>query len=105
MIRVTATPRTREDLYGLLIKKELDLRRKGQGTLHRQGGKKREVKWVHRSHNGWIRFQKCLSGMVVAVVQARNSGDEWQLLTSFIGFLDRHFRDKISSINIGYESE
>jgi len=42
---------------------------------------------------------------VVAQIQSKNSDGEWQLLSSFIGFLDRHFRAEVSTINISYESE
>jgi hypothetical protein len=42
--------------------------------------------------------------MAVALVQSKTPDQEWQLLTSFIGFLDRHFRSFISSITINYEA-
>ncbi len=42
---------------------------------------------------------------IVAVVQAKNESDEWQLLTSFIGFLHRHFNDSISTITISFEAD
>jgi hypothetical protein len=106
MIKITVTPRGRENLYALLVKKERSLRDNGQGTLHRKGQRtKGEAKWVHKSYNGWIRLQECLGGIAVALVQARNPDDEWQLLRSFIGFLDRHFREEISGIGINYETE
>jgi len=104
MIRVTVTPRGKENLYGMLVKKEVTLRRANTGTLHRRAAKKRrEEKWQHEKYPGWVRFQKCLGGSIVGLVRARNPGDEWQLLSSFISFLDRHFRDSISNINITYE--
>jgi hypothetical protein len=88
-----------------MVKKEIALCRQNQGTLHRSGSKKRgQDRWVHNKYNGWIRFQKCFGGIVVALVQAKNNDDEGQLLTSFVGFLDRHFRDSISNINISYEA-
>lgn len=106
MIRVTATPRTKEELYGLLVSKEVQLRQKNQGTLHRRGEKKRGVeKWTHSSYPGWVRFQKCLGGTIVAQIRSRSPESEWQLLTSFIGFLDRHFRDELGTVTISYEAE
>jgi hypothetical protein len=105
MIKVSITPKTNENIYGLMVQKELALRRQNRGTLHRYGAKKKdEDKWGHNSYNGWIRFQKCLGGVVVALVQSKNSEEEWQLLSSFIGFLDRHFRDSISNIILAYDS-
>ena len=104
MIRVTVTPRQNEGLYGLLVKKEIQLRKQNQGTLHRKGPKKLgDEKWVHAKYPGWIRFQRCIGGVVVAQVQSKTPDFEWQLLSSFIGFLDRHFRDEISSIGLCYE--
>ena len=104
MIRLTVIPREGEDIYGLLTKKEVDLRRKKQGTLHRAGAKTRgKDKWAHRSFPGWINLQRCIGGTLAATVQSRAAEAEWQLLTSFIGFLDRHFRDEIASVTISYD--
>ncbi|MCA9055748.1 MAG: hypothetical protein KDA75_18040 [Planctomycetaceae bacterium] len=106
MIRVTVTPRGKVDLYGQFVAKEVSLRQKNQGTLHRKGPKKKgEEKWAHASYPGWVRFQKCLSGVAVAVIRAKDQNGEWQLLSSFIGFLDRHFREHISTISIAYETD
>ncbi|HWA27560.1 MAG TPA: hypothetical protein VG734_18030 [Lacunisphaera sp.] len=106
MIRLTITPRSEENVYSLLTKKEIELRRKNQGTLHPSGPKqKKRAKWAHKSYNGWIRFQQCLGGVVVAEVKSRNPTEEWQLLSSFIGFLDRHFRDELASITLTYDLE
>jgi hypothetical protein len=105
MVRLTISPRSNENLYGLLVQKELTLRRMNRGTLHRQGPKKKnEEKWGHASKNGWIRFQNCLGHVLTATIQARDEDEEWQLLNSFIGFLDRHFRASIASILISYEA-
>lgn len=105
MIRVTVIPRGRENLYGCLVKREVALRRQNSGTLHRWTSKKKgEEKWQHTQYPGWIRFQKCLGGTLVALVQARKPGEEWQLLSSFVGFLDRHFRASLASISITYET-
>lgn len=66
MVRLTISPRSEENLYGLLVQKELALRKKNQGTLHRYGPKKKdEEKWGHTSKKGWIRFQRCLGQIVV----------------------------------------
>ena len=105
MIKVTINPKTRENLYGLMVQKEVSLRKRNLATLHRSVKKKQgEDKWTHITYNGWIRFQKGLGGVVVAIVQAINPDQEWQLLSSLIGFLDRYFRDSIGNINIGYET-
>ncbi len=104
MITLTVIPRNQENLYSLLVKKEVDLRRNRQGTLHRHGGKKRhQDKWVHKSFSGAVKFQKCLGETLVALVHSRDEADEWKLLSSFVGFLHRHFKDYISSITLTYE--
>ena len=103
MIKVTVTPRAAADVYALLVKKELELRKNKRGTLHRSGPKRRDhEKWTHAAYNGWIQFQRCIGGVTVALIQAKNAQDEWQLLSSFIGFLDRHFRKEISGISLQY---
>jgi hypothetical protein len=104
MIRVTVIPSEAVNLYSLLTNKEVALRRKGQGTLHRSGSKKAGTeKWKHASFTGWITLQRCIGGTLAAVVQSKAPQEEWQLLTSFVGFLDRHFRDHIATITICYE--
>jgi hypothetical protein len=103
MIRLTVTPRSRDDLFRLLVGKELELRRRGRGTLHRSGAKKagRET-WTHASYPGRITLQRGAEGALAATVQSRPDTD-WQLLRSLIGFLDRHFRKKIASVMIHYD--
>jgi hypothetical protein len=106
MITVTITPRDRGNLYGLLIKKEVALRNSNQGTLHRASLKKKnQEKWMHRKYKGWINLQKCLGGVTVAIVQSKVPDAEFQILSSFVGFLDRHFRDEIASINLSYDRD
>ena len=106
MARITITPEHCDNLYGLLTKKELELRRNNQGTLHRCAAKERgKEKWGHSSYPGWIRFQRCIGNVVVAQVQSRNSAGEWQLLSSFIGFLYRHFRKHIANVSIVFDEE
>jgi hypothetical protein len=106
MIRLTVTPGSGENLYAMLVTEEIGLRRKGTGTLHRSGAKgKDRDKWVHSSYKGWVRFQRGLGGILVALVQSKSPEDEWMLLSSFVGFLDRHFRASISSINLVYGSD
>jgi hypothetical protein len=106
MITVTVNPKNGENIYSLLKKKELALRRKNHGTLHASGPRRLgKEKWSHSSYKGWVQFQKCLSGVLVAQVQSRDPDAEWQLLSSFVGFLDRHFRESISSISLNYANE
>jgi len=101
MIRLTVTPRRRDDLYRLMVGKELELRRKGRGTLHRSGARKPgRDKWTHKAYPGSVTLQRGDDGALAATVQSKD--DEWQLLRSLIGFLDRHFRKNIASVTINY---
>ena len=106
MIHITVTPRSGTNIYSLLKKKELALRKKNQGTLHTVGGRrKNRDKWKHKSYNGWILLQNCLGGVLVAEVKAIDASEEWQLLSSFIGFIDRHFRSELAGITLTYVNE
>ena len=105
MITLTITPQSGEDVYSLLTQKEKSLRG-GNTTLMRAGPKRKDKeKWVHAKHKGWIQFQRCLGGVAVAQVKSRDPESTWALLTSFIGYMDRHFRGQISSINLQYGEE
>lgn len=106
MTTVTVTPAGDEALYGLLVEKERELREVGRGTLHRRGPRKAgQEKWMHASYKGWIKLQRGLGGVVVALVHGAAERDEWQLVTSFVGFLHRHFRDDIASVTLAFGVE
>jgi len=96
MVRLTIAPRSEENLYGLLVQKELALRKKNQGTLHRYGSKKRnEEKWGHAAKHGWIRFQGCLGKVVVATI----SGSRPRRRVATVEFLYRVPRSAFSFVN------
>ena len=106
MVRLTVVPRSGDNLFSLLVAKEVELRRQGRGTLHRSGPKKPgQEKWSHKSENypGWIKLQRRDDGTLAIAVQSNPISKEWQLLTSLVGFLDRHFRSSISSMTISYD--
>jgi|SRR5690348_1482823 len=94
-------------LYGTIVKKEVDLQKRGRGTFFRSGSKtKNAAKWSHKNYKGWIWIERGLGEVVIAELRSRATPqDEWQLLHSFLGFLDRHFGNKIESINIQYSKE
>ncbi|MEX0679522.1 MAG: hypothetical protein WD063_20785 [Pirellulales bacterium] len=41
----------------------------------------------------------------MAIVQSKREGGENQFLASFVGFVDRHFHDQVSGINISYDAD
>ena len=81
----------------LLDQTERRLRGKGT-TLIRRGTRR----WVHAKYPGWITWQVSKGGMLVAEVRAKKADAEWQLLQSFVGYLDRHLGAYIDSISILY---
>jgi hypothetical protein len=96
-------PREKLRLYGALIKKEADIRKKGLGTFYRAGAKKRNsAKWRHRAYSGWINLERGLSEVVLGEIHAAAPDQEWQILSAFLGFIDRHFDHRILAITIHY---
>ena len=90
-------------LYAALVKKEAELRKKNRGTFYRTAGKKpTSSKWRHRAYPGWMNLERGLSEVVLAEIHAPAPDQEWQLLSAFLGFIDRHFGNRILAITIHY---
>jgi hypothetical protein len=90
-------------LYATLVKKEAELRKKNRGTFYRTAGKKRNSsKWRHRAYPGWLNLERGLSEVVLAEIHAPAPEQQWQLLSAFLGFIDRHFGKRILAITIHY---
>jgi hypothetical protein len=90
-------------LFGAMVKKEIELSKKNQGTFYRSGPKRKdEAKWSHKKFKGWINLQRSSGEVVVVEVQSRAQSEEWQLFHALLGWLDRHFRQQIWAINIQY---
>jgi hypothetical protein len=96
IVQVIPKADARASLKSLLKSKERELR--GKSTFIRQ----REGRWVHVKHPGWINWDEAQGGLLVAAIQTKVPESEWQLLQSFIGYLDRHFGEHIESIAISY---
>ena len=84
-------------LKTLLNAKERELRNKGTTLVRTKTGK-----WCHTKYPGWIKWEETPGGLLVAEVRSRKPEAEWQLLSSFVGYLERHFADSIESITILY---
>jgi hypothetical protein len=78
---------------------ETERRLRGKGTTLIRHSKRR---WVHTKYPGWISWEVSKGGMLVAEVRAKKGDAEWQLLQSFIGYLDRHLGKYVDSISILY---
>ena len=97
-------PRGRTRLYGAMIKKQAEIRKSGRGTFSRAGAKRRaSARWTHVRYKGSISLEPGLSDAVSVEIKSPERGDEARLLSSFLGWLDRHFGDELSSVNIQYQ--
>jgi len=96
-------PRDGTRLYGAMIKKQAEIRRSGRGTFSRAGARKRSAaRWTHVRYKGSVQLEPALSDAVTVEIKSTERGDEARLLSSFLGWLDRHFGDELSSVNIQY---
>jgi hypothetical protein len=96
-------PRTHTRLYGAMIKKQAEIRKSGRGTFMRAGARKRNAaRWTHVRYKGSIRLEPGASEAIEVEIKSPERGDEARLLSSFLGWLDRHFGDQLSSVKIEY---
>ena len=97
-------PREGTRLYGAMVKKQAEIRSSGAGLFPGRGqesvrprdGRTSAIK--ARS----ILNRACREAVEVAITSPER-GDEARLLSSFLGWLDRHFGEQLSSINIQYQ--
>jgi hypothetical protein len=96
-------PSDRTHLYNAMIKKQAEIRRSGRGTFSRaRAAKRNAARWTHIRYKGSINLQPGPSQAVEAVIRSPDRGDEARLLSSFLGWLDRHFGEHLSAVNIKY---
>lgn len=96
-------PSDRTHLYGAMIKKQAEIRRSGRGTFSRaRAGKRNAARWIHVRYKGSINLEPGPSQAVEAVIRSPDRGDEARLLSSFLGWLDRHFGEHLLAVNITY---
>jgi hypothetical protein len=90
-------------LYGAMIRKQAEIRRMGRGTFSRARARKaHRARWTHLRYKGSIDLEPGPVRAVEAIIKSPNRGDEARLLSSFLGWLDRHFGEHLSSVNIEY---
>jgi hypothetical protein len=97
IIQVVPRKGIRESLKTSLKRKERTLR--GKPTAFQRVT---EGRWKHVKYPGWINWDEAGGGLLIVEIQTKKIGGEWQLLQSFIGYLDRHLGDKIENISILY---
>ncbi len=90
--------RTNKNRLKMLLNSTERHLRGSRTTFFRQ----RAGRWRHKNYSGWISWEEAKGGVLVAEVQSKPPGNEWQLLQAFVGYLDRHLSKYIESITIHY---
>jgi hypothetical protein len=103
MKMIEIIPRHRARLYGTLVAKEASIRKGGRGTYVRVGRKTASAsRWTHKMYGGSVLLRREPQEVVSAKIRATTPEDERKLLSSFLGFVDRHSKDQIATITIHY---
>jgi hypothetical protein len=102
MKRLQIVPRDGSGFFGAVIKKQADIRKLGRGTFMRASGGKRAARWTHLRYKGSLRLKPGADNAVEVEIKSPERGDEARLLSSFLGWMDRHFGDRLASVNIEY---
>lgn len=96
-------PRRSSGFYSAILKKQAEIRKNGRGTFVRGKSKGRSgARWSHVRYTGSLDLQPGEGDAVSVRIRSSDHGDEARLLSSFLGWLDRHFGKHISSVNIQY---
>lgn len=104
MKQLQIVPKAKFNLYGALVRREAELRRKKLGTFRRRPGRAKDrTSWKHKSYRGWVNIARGMGGVVLAEIRTKPGPEqEWELFHAFMGFLDRHFRQRLAAINIQF---
>ena len=103
MKMVEIIPQGRARLFGILVAKEASIRKNGRGTYIRVGRKTANAaRWKHKMYKGSVQLKRSPSEGVTAKIRAATPEDERKLLSSFLGFVDRHSEDQVATITIHY---
>ena len=100
---VDIVPLERTRLFAALVSKEASIRKKGRGTYVRVGRKTNDsARWRHKMYKGSVALKRGPSEAVTARIRAATPEEERKLLSSFLGFVDRHSDDQVATITIHY---
>ena len=97
ILQVVPRRDAKKSLTAALNEKERELRDRGTVFVRVRAGK-----WKHKRFRGWINWEESNGGVLVAEVRSRVPSTEWQLLHSFVGYLDRNLSDLIESVTISF---
>src|SRR5690348_5867513 len=100
---VEIVPNERVKLFDALQKKEAAIRTAGRGTFFLAGRKlKNSAKWKHKAYAGEISMTRGILNGVSSKIRSSARTGEWQMMSAFLGFVDRHFGAEIAAITIRY---
>ena len=61
------------------------------------------ARWRHKMYKGSVQLKRGPSEIVTARIRATTPEEERRLLSSFLGFVDRHSEDQVATITIRYQ--
>ena len=100
---VQITPRAKARLFSVLVRREAEIRKKGRGTFSRTGAARAGAAlWKHKRFQGSVNLKRDAAEVVTAKVRSRTPENERQLLSAFLGFVDRQCGDQVQTILIDY---
>ena len=104
MKQMQIIPKDGFNLYGALVKREVELRKANQGTFRRVGGRTKDAAtWKHKSLAGRVKLRRGLGGIVAGGIRSRaDAEDEWKIFRAFLGFIDRTLGENVAAINIQF---
>jgi len=103
MKSIQIVPRDATRLFGAMVKKQADIRKSGRGTFSRAGARRASAAtWTHVRYRGSLRLKPGAEDAVNVEIRSPDRGDEARLVSSFLGWLDRHFGDRIKTVSIEY---
>jgi hypothetical protein len=103
MKTVEITPREKSPIYRGLVQREAEIRKKGRGTFSRKGPLRQGTAiWNHKRFKGTVGLKREDAELVTAKIRSAKPEDEGGLLKAFLGFVDRHFGDRVATITIHY---
>jgi len=96
-------PHRNKPLFGTLVAKEAAIRKVGRGTYERVGrAAQGTARWKHKKFRGSVQLNRGEGGGVTVKLRGSTPEDERKLLSSFLGFVDRHSGDQVDTITIAY---
>jgi len=96
-------PRDRRRFYDAIVKKQDEIHQRGRGTFSRTGAKRvNAARWTHAKFAGSVDLARGADEAVSVKIKSRIKTDESKMLSAFLGWIDRHFGDRLQTVTIHY---